>query len=218
MRVMFGARGCGRDAYWLWHETVGAAAAGLDLDLFIAADGAEEVGSAIRKVPIVGESEFFTRHADDALEVFIGIGASAPRYAVVRKCRGALRHAHYPSLIHPSVRYDRRPDATGFGAGLMLAAGSTLTTEVELGDFVHVNLHCTIAHCARIGAFSTLSPGCHVSGGVEIGERCFLGAGAVVNQDLRIASGAVIGSGAVVTRDIVDAGTYVGVPARRIGQ
>jgi len=213
MRVMFGSRGCARDAYWLLHEV--RHAAGDDrLDAFIAADGAEEIGSRIRDVRIVGEGAFFAAHRDDRLELFIGIGTSALRQRVHGKCRANLPNARYPSLLHPSVRYDRRDGATHLGNGIMICAGTTLTTEVTLGDFVHVNLHCTIAHCTTIGAFSTLSPGCHIAGGVVIGEGCFIGAGAVVNENVRIAARTVIGAGATVVQDITLPGTYVGTPAR----
>jgi UDP-perosamine 4-acetyltransferase len=52
---------------------------------------------------------------------------------------------------------------------------------------------------------------------VVIGSHSFVGAGAVVIQGVRIADGCLIGAGAVVTLDIAVPGTYVGVPARRIG-
>ena len=212
MRVMFGSRGCARDAFWLLHETRPDAV----LDAFVAADGAEEIGTRIRDVPIVGESEWFARHREHEVEVYLGIGAAALRRAIHDKCRRTLTRARYPTLVHPSLRFDRRDGATRIGEGAMLCAGSTLTTEVVIGDFAHVNLHCTIAHCAEIGAFATLSPGCHVSGGVRIGEGSFLGAGVVVAENVRIVAGAVIGAGATVVKDIEEPGTYVGTPARRM--
>lgn len=215
MRVMFGSRGCARDAYWLWSECEPLAAT-VDLDAFIAADGAPEIGSRIRSVPILGERDFLERHGDEPLQVYLGVGAPVPRHAIHAKCRGALRNATWPTLLHPSLRYDRRPGATRIGIGVMICAGTTLTTEVVIGDFVHVNLHCTIAHCAEIGPYSTLSPGCHVSGGVRLGERCFVGAGAVIGENLVIAAGTVIGAGATVVRDITVPGTYVGTPARML--
>ena len=217
MRVMFGSRGCARDAYWLWFEAAPEAPSG-DLDAFVAADGAPEIGARIRDVPIVAERDVLAQYAAQPIEVYVGIGATPPRFAVVTKCRAALSAATYPSLVHPSVRFDRRPGAVRFGSGVMICAGTTLTTEVVLEDFVHVNLHCTIAHCAHIGAFSTLSPGCHVSGGVRLGERCFLGAGAVIAENLRIAPGTVIGAGATVVKHIDEPGTYVGTPARRMSR
>jgi sugar O-acyltransferase (sialic acid O-acetyltransferase NeuD family) len=210
MSVMFGSRGCARDAGWLLHE----AAAAVVLEAFVAADGAEEIGARIHGVPIIGEHECFTRYRDGAIDVYFGIGASTLRRAVQHKVAAALPQARYPSLLHPSLRYDRRDGATRIGAGVMICAGTTLTSEVVVGDFAHINLHCTVAHCAEIGAFATLSPGCHVSGGVQLGEGCFLGAGVVVAENVRIAAGAIVGAGATVVRDLEQAGTYVGTPAR----
>lgn len=212
MIVMFGSRGCARDAWWLLHETRPLEAD--RLAAFVAADGATEIGSNIRDVRIVGEADFLREHADQPMAAYIGVGAPSLKRNVHEQCRNALAQAHYPSLIHPSVRFDRRDGATQFGMGIMICAGTTLTTEVVIGDFVHVNLHCTIAHCARIDAYATLSPGCHVSGGVHIGAGCFLGAGAVIAENVRIAPGAVIGAGATVVKHIDVPGTFVGTPAR----
>lgn len=210
MRVMFGSRGCARDAGWLLHESH----PDVRLDAFVAADGAAEIGTCIGDVTIISERDCFERWGEHEIDVYFGIGASALRRAIRDKCRRALPAGRYPSLVHPSVRFDRRDGATRIGEGAMICAGSTLTTEVTIGAFAHINLHCTVAHCVEVGAFATLSPGCHVSGGVNIGEACFLGAGVVVAENVRIAAGAVIGAGATVVRDIGTAGTYVGTPAR----
>lgn len=43
-----------------------------------------------------------------------------------------------------------------------------------------------------------------------------LGTGAVVNNNLSIVPDCMIGAGAVIIHSITQAGTYVGVPARKI--
>ena len=58
--------------------------------------------------------------------------------------------------------------------------------------------------------------GAVLGGGVRIGSRVLIGSGAVVQPGRSICDGAVIGSGAVVCHDIQQAGTYVGIPARRV--
>jgi sugar O-acyltransferase (sialic acid O-acetyltransferase NeuD family) len=122
-----------------------------------------------------------------------------------------------PPLIHPSVRYDH--DHVRMGDGTVIAAGTTLTTNLELGRHVQINLHCTVAHDVTVGDFGTLSPGCHVSGRVRVGSHAFVGTGAIVlngepGRPLVIGDRAVIGAGAVVLGDVEAGSTVFGVPAR----
>jgi serine acetyltransferase len=44
-----------------------------------------------------------------------------------------------------------------------------------------------------------------------------VGTQASFRQHIRVCDDAVIGMGTVVVRDIVEAGTYVGVPAKKVG-
>ena len=55
-----------------------------------------------------------------------------------------------------------------------------------------------------------------LAGEVEVGDCTYLGTGAVVLPGIRIAADVIVGAGAVVTENIDEAGTYVGVPARRL--
>jgi acetyltransferase-like isoleucine patch superfamily enzyme len=106
------------------------------------------------------------------------------------------------------------------GEGVVLCAGTVVTTDVVIGAHVHVNLGCTISHDARVGEFSTLSPGVHVSGNVTIGRDVFVGTGACIingtaGQPLTIGDGAVIAAGACVTRPVEPGSMVAGVPATR---
>lgn len=49
-----------------------------------------------------------------------------------------------------------------------------------------------------------------------MGQRVLIGAGAVVLPGVTIADDVTIGAGSVVPDNIVEPGTYVGMPARRI--
>lgn len=106
------------------------------------------------------------------------------------------------------------------GDGVVVCAGSVVTTNVSLGNHVHVNVSCTISHDVSIGDYTTLSPGVHVSGHVEIAEDVFVGTGAnIINGSattpLVIGKGAVIAAGACVTRPVEPGALVAGVPAVR---
>ena len=60
-----------------------------------------------------------------------------------------------------------------------------------------------------------VSVGAKLSGTVSVGKSTWIGIGASVSNNLSICEGCMIGAGAVVVKDIDEAGTYVGVPAKK---
>lgn len=85
------------------------------------------------------------------------------------------------------------------GAGCVINTSAVVEHECVIGDYTHVSVNATVAGRSRIGAF------------------CMVGAGATVIDRISVCDGVTIGAGAVVQRTIAETGTYVGVPARRLG-
>ena len=136
------------------------------------------------------------------------------RKAAAACIRKGLQPIH---LVHPRVEMSARVE---LGEGVVVCAGSIITTNVRLGDHVHVNVSCTISHDVSIGDYATLSPGVHVSGHVVIAEDVFIGTGAnIINgragAPLTIGKGAVIAAGACVTKSVEAGALMAGVPAVR---
>jgi sugar O-acyltransferase (sialic acid O-acetyltransferase NeuD family) len=152
--------------------------------------------------------------------VVAGVGRPALRERLIARAEAAgLKPA--PPLIHPSVDYDH--DHVTIGDGSVICPGTTLTTNIEIGRHVQINLHCTVAHDVELGDFVTLSPGCHISGRVKMGRSVFVGTGVVTvngepGRPLVIGEGAVLGAGAVVLKDVPPSVTVFGVPARPLGR
>lgn len=91
-----------------------------------------------------------------------------------------------------------------------------ITVNVNLGDFVIVNLNSTIGHDVRISNFCSLMPSVNISGNVHLGERVFIGTGATILQGVSIGDDVVIGAGALVLENVPSHSKVVGVPARSI--
>ena len=145
----------------------------------------------------------------DALYV-IGIGRGPAR----REISQAIGESRTPAtIIHPSSK----PGAdTQVGPGSVITRGAHITTNVRLGNHVHINLNATVGHDSQIFDFVQINPGAHISGRVCLQEGVFIGTGAVVLEGLTIGQGATVGAGAVVTKDVPPGQTWVGVPARPI--
>jgi sugar O-acyltransferase (sialic acid O-acetyltransferase NeuD family) len=100
--------------------------------------------------------------------------------------------------------------------GVMIYPNATVHARARLGRGVLVNSNASVGHETRIGDFSNVGPGVALGGRCTIGARVYLGIGCSMLEELTIADRAVIGAGAAVIRNIDAAGTYAGVPARKL--
>ncbi|HET9519127.1 MAG TPA: NeuD/PglB/VioB family sugar acetyltransferase [Actinoplanes sp.] len=115
------------------------------------------------------------------------------------------------NLIHPDATVGLDND---FGTGVVLFAGARVTTNVQLGDHVHLNQNTTVGHDSVLGSHVSVNPLAAVSGDCRIGAHVLIGTNAAVLQGLRVGAGATVGAGACVVRDVLAGVTVKGVPAR----
>ncbi len=117
------------------------------------------------------------------------------------------------SAIHP---FSVVAKSATIGVGSCVMAGAVVNPYVTLNEGVIINTKASVDHHTHIGAFSHVAPGVTIAGSCDIKEEVFLGAGSTVINNLTITDDTIIGAGAVVVKSIEEAGTYVGVPARKI--
>jgi sugar O-acyltransferase (sialic acid O-acetyltransferase NeuD family) len=125
----------------------------------------------------------------------------------------ALGARELATVIHPAASVSAQAQVE---AGCFVAAQSVLAPGARLGIGVIVNHGAVIDHDVRLGAFSHVAPRAGLGGKASLGARVLLGTGANVLPGLAVCDGAVVGAGAAVCATIDVAGTYAGVPARRI--
>lgn len=102
------------------------------------------------------------------------------------------------------------------GTGVIVYPGTTINYEVEIDDFVTVNMNCSIGHNCHLHSFSTLTPGVNLAGFSVCGECSELGIGASTRQHVRVESNAIVGGQSMVLGDVAANDIVVGVPASPI--
>jgi len=158
-------------------------------------------------VPVQPQSVFDPRKQ----RAVVGIGNPALRQKVVGELPS---DTVFDTLVHPTVVMSQWVEV---GAGSIICAGCVLTCQISIGEHCHINLNTTVGHDCTFGDFCTLAPGTNISGNCEFGNRVNVGTQASFRQHVRVCDDAVIGMGTVVVKDIVEAGTYVGLPAKKVG-
>jgi sugar O-acyltransferase (sialic acid O-acetyltransferase NeuD family) len=165
----------------------------------------------------LGDDRQIARIADGQTVVGV-LGIGSIHAADIQRRRGLFDYLQslnigMPPIVSPSAVVNEGVDR---GDGLVAMDGVVVQTGTVLDTAVILNTRCSIDHDCRIGGFTHIAPGAIVCGTVEIGSGCLIGAGAVICPGCRIADGCMVGAGAVVTRDCTEAGTYVGIPARKM--
>jgi sugar O-acyltransferase (sialic acid O-acetyltransferase NeuD family) len=153
---------------------------------------------------IVGSTDDLVRRKEP-FNAVVAVGSAVDCATIVDLLAGS------PVLVHP--------DATigcdvHLAEGVVVAAGSRLSTNIRIGKHVQIDQNAAIGHDCIVGDLSRLNPQACVSGAVAIGRRTMIGANAIVLQGLTVDDDAIVGAGAVVTHSVETAKTVMGVPAR----
>ena len=202
---IIGASGFGREVAWLLEEL-----SEWNIKGFI--DDNETIqGEKINGITVIGTVDFLLGRKEET-NVVIAIGSPSVRSMIYEKLK-FNNNILFPNIIEKNVRIDK---TIKMGIGNIICSHSILTVNIELGNFNHVNLDCTVGHDVIMNDFITVYPSVNISGNVEIGNYCEIGTGTQIIQGKSIVDNVIIGAGAGVVKNIKESGTYVGCPVRRI--
>lgn len=179
---------------------------GEEVEIEIYDDNPSLLGETILGYPVAGR---ITGLADnDGQEAVIAIGNNRIRKKIAQEHR-----FNYRSFIHPNSVV---AEDVMIGEGTVIMAGAIVNSGSVIGKHCIVNTAATVDHDNKIGDFVHISPGAHLAGTVEVDELSWIGTGANVKNNVTIGEGIQIGAGGVVISDLLQPGTYVGVPVRKI--
>ena len=162
-------------------------------------------------VPYLGDDVVLSEHTDCQLALGVGsLGTSEARLRILYRFRDD--GFEFPTIISPQSVVSSEVE---IGVGTVVFDGAVINTGTLIGEGSIINSNCTVEHDARIGKNVHVCPGATICGDVTIGDHSFVGAGATIIQGRTICAECTIGAGATVVHDCLDAGTYLGTPARR---
>jgi sugar O-acyltransferase (sialic acid O-acetyltransferase NeuD family) len=160
----------------------------------------------INSYRLVGKLENI--EADNKL--ILAVGGNKKRELLFYKY---YNHIIKKRIVHPSAIIEEN---VKLGRGNQVFAGVYINTNAKIGDNNILNTKSIIEHEVVIGNHNHISVGTILCGRVRIGNNCFIGAGAVIIDKVLICDAVIVGANSVVVKDIVEPGTYVGNPVRKI--
>lgn len=174
-------------------------------------DNPDIQGMIVDGYKVVGNSEWLRNYKKEIYAV-CSLGESKTRKKVIEGI-SANDNIKFATLIDPNAILMRNASVQ---EGSIICAGTVLAINSVAGKHSILNLNCTVGHDTILGDYFTAHPGTNISGKVVFGEACYCGTGSKVLQGVNVISGCTFGAGAVVLKDVIEEGTYVGVPAKKI--
>jgi sugar O-acyltransferase (sialic acid O-acetyltransferase NeuD family) len=144
-------------------------------------------------------------------EVIVAVGDPSARQMIVNSLP---KQTKYFTYIHKSAQIHGHD--IEIGEGSIICAGTIITTNCKIGKHTHLNLLTTIGHDNNIGDYFTTAPGVKISGTCIIGDRVYFGTNACSKQKIKICDDVIIGLNSGVVKDIIEPGTYIGTPVKKI--
>lgn len=166
----------------------------------------------INGVPFLGDLNSLIS-SQKPISVVLGIGDPSIKNKIVTRLM-ASDSLSFPNIIDPNAVIG--DDAINIGKGNVICSGVIMTCNIDIKDFVTLNLSCTVGHDTVINDFSSFMPSVNISGEVVIERGVYVGTGAKIINLLSIGQHTIIGAGAVVAKSLPANCTAVGIPAKPI--
>lgn len=174
-------------------------------------DDGINIGTVVNGYPILGGIKDIN-NVSEVLAIVVAIGDPKTKKNVISLIKND--RIFYPNIISPKA--DISDDFVKLGKGNIICSGTIITCNIEIKDFVILNLMCTVGHDTIINSYCSFMPSVNISGEVVIGEGVYGGTGAKIINLLEIGEFTIIGAGAVVAKTLPPKCTAVGIPAKPI--
>jgi sugar O-acyltransferase (sialic acid O-acetyltransferase NeuD family) len=176
-------------------------------------DDGKVKGTLVKQLQVLGGlSELL--EVTELTHIVLAVGSPIIKTKLAKMLAG-YDHIHFPVLVHPQSVIQDLPSVK-LGRGSILTAGTVLTTDIEIGEHVLINLTCSVGHDVNIGDCTSVMPGVTIAGEVTIGKGVLIGSGANILNGLHIGDHSRVGAGSVVTKSVAGGKTVVGIPARPV--
>lgn len=123
------------------------------------------------------------------------------------------RGSVFASFVHPTVVISQD---VKIGAGCVLCPFATVSCNVQISDFVSINVGSVIGHDSIIESGCTLSPNSNISGQVHLERGVFTGCQSVIFPKTRVGEFCRIGAGSVIVGHVRPNSTMMGSPAMHV--
>ena len=170
-------------------------------------DDSKEAGTEFFDAFILGNTDSYGEYQDK--EFIIAIGNNATREKIALKLQGVS----FYTAIHPTAVI---AEGVCVGEGTCVMANAVMNADAKIGKHCIINTASVVEHDNVISDYVHISPAAALAGTVTVGKGTHIGIGANVKNNTEICAEVVVGAGAVVVKNIAEAGTYVGVPARKV--
>lgn len=164
----------------------------------------------VEGLPVIGTLNDIEKYTGECC-FFVAIGDNSLRKKILKNVKEL--GGELASIIHPFSSVSKSAE---IGEGTVIMAGAVVQANAKIGDGVIINTCSSVDHDCVVGNWTHVAVGARLAGSVKVGESVFLGASCAVSNNLSITDNCIVGAGTAVICNINDAGTYAGVPARRI--
>lgn len=177
---------------------------------------AKEVSSYLQDCIFVVDDEFAS---DDAVgisqisakeyELMVCVGDSKLRKVICEKLKGY----NFFSYVHPSSVLGNN---VCIGDGSFVGPFSVLTSDIKIGNHTIINRLNSVGHDVISGDYLSMMPGSVISGNCILGHSIYMGTNSCIKEKLSLCNDIILGMNTGVVKSVVEPGTYIGTPARRI--
>ncbi len=164
-------------------------------------------GNLVAGIEVLGIIEDYIMFEN--CEFIIAIGTPNIRKRIANDLQVNWYTAIHPNAVVSSLDVE-------IGEGTVVMANAVINSSAKIGKHCIINTGAIVEHDNYISDYVHLSPNATLAGTVTVGDMTHIGVGACVKNNINIAPNCTIGAGAVVVKDILESGTYIGVPARKM--
>ena len=168
----------------------------------------------VLKYEIIGTDNDIERYLQSCRNFFITIGhIKNPQQRILSFQLLKRFGITLPSIVSQRAYFSSYAEV---GEGTIVMHNAIVNANARIGINTIINTAAIVEHNARIGNHTHISTGAIVNGDCIIGDRVFVGSNAVIANNVSLVNDIILGAGAVVVKSLMQPGTYVGNPARKV--